>query len=136
VSPSSGVGPAQTFSFVFTDSQSSSNLAAAAVLFAAADGQNACLVVYDRNRGAIQLEWDNLLGGDSRPLSSPTPLENSQCVVGTAWVTIDAFSTTINLDITFKSPFTGLKNISMYGADGDGSSNTGWAQMGTWTPNQ
>ena len=43
-------------------------------------------------------------------------------------------STAIALDITFKSPFTGSKNIYMYGADGDGSINTGWVQKGTWTP--
>ena len=33
----------------------------------------------------------------------------------------------------FKSAFTGLKNIYMYGADGDGSINTGWVQKGTYT---
>jgi hypothetical protein len=70
----------------------------------------------------------------SRPLSSPTPLENSQCVISTTWVTVDAFSTTINLEITFKTTFDGLKNLYLYGAEKDGSNNTGWIQKGTWMP--
>jgi hypothetical protein len=26
-----------------------------------------------------------------------------------------------------------MKSVYMYGADGDGSLNTGWVQKGTWT---
>jgi hypothetical protein len=99
------------------------------------DVQNSCYVVYDRDLGTVQLEWDNGMGADLKSVSSSTPLQNSQCAIGAAWVTATAFSTAITLDITFKGPFTGTNNIYMYGADGDGSINTGWVQKGTWTPN-
>ena len=135
VSPSSGSGLIQTFTFVFSDSQSSANLSAAAILFGSAlVAENSCFVVYDRNRGSIQLEWDNVMGAQIKPVSSSDTLQNSQCSIGATSVTTTAFSTTVTLDITFKSAFAGPKNIYMYGADGDGSINTGWVQKGTWTP--
>ena len=131
MSPSNGTGSTQTFTFVFSDSQSSANLAAAAMLFAPAlVVQDSCYVVYDRNRGTIQLQWDDLRGNENQPVGSSKTLQNSQCVIGATSVTATALSTTITLDITFKSAFTGLKNIYMYGADGDGSINTGWVQNG------
>ncbi|MBZ5678393.1 MAG: hypothetical protein LAP61_29510 [Acidobacteriia bacterium] len=134
VSPSAGSGFVQTFTFVFSDSQSATNLSAAAVLFAPSLSYlNSCFVIYDRNRGTIQLEWDSVLGAASKPVSSTTTLQNSQCSIGATSVTASALSTTLTLDVTFKSAFTGLKNIYMYGADGDGSINTGWVQKGTYT---
>ena len=135
VSPSGSGGATETFTFVFSDSQSSANLAAAAILFAPSlVPQNSCFVVYDRNRGTIQLEWDSVMGDESKPAGSSITLQNSQCAIGATSVTSTALSTTITLDITFTSTFTGLKNIYIYGADGDGSINTGWVQKGTWIP--
>ena len=136
VTPDGGDHVSQTFGFVFSDSQSATNLEVAAMLFAPApDVQNSCYVVYDRTLGTIQLEWDNVMGADVKPVNSPLPLQNSQCAIGTASVTTTEHSTIVALDIIFKSAFKGLKNIYMYGADGDGSINTGWVQKGTWTLN-
>ena len=73
------------------------------------------------------------MGNEIKPVDSSIPLQNSQCAIGATSVTTTALSTTITLDITFKSVFTGLKNIFMYAADGDGSINTGWVQKGTYT---
>ena len=135
MSPSGSGGATQIFTFVFSDSQSAANLAAAGMLFASAlVPQNSCFIVYDRNRETIQLEWDNVMGDDIKPIGSSATLQNSQCMIGTASVTTTAFSTAIKLDITFKTGFNGLKDIYMYGADGDGSINTGWVEKGTWTP--
>jgi hypothetical protein len=135
VSPSSGAGFLQTFTFVFSDSQSSANLSAAAILFGTAlVAEDSCFVVYDRNRGSIQLEWDNVMGAQIKPVSSSDTLQNSQCSIGATSVTTTAFSTSVTLDITFETAFNGPKNIYMYGADGDGSINTGWVQKGTWSP--
>jgi hypothetical protein len=136
VSPSSGGGPRQTFTFAFSDRQSATNLSAAVMVFAPAlVAENSCFVVYDRDRGIIELEWDDLTDNETKLVNSSALLENSQCVIGATSVTATALSITITLDITFKNAFTGLKNIYMYGADGDGSLNTGWVQKGTWTPN-
>jgi hypothetical protein len=136
VSPDGGTGSTQTFTFVFSDSQDAANLGVAAMVFAPLpDVQNSCYVVYDRNLGTVQLEWDNVMGADVKPVGSPAPLQNSQCAIGDTSVTATALSTYITLDITFTSAFAGPKNVYMYGADGDGSINTGWVQKGTWTPN-
>lgn len=134
VSPNAGNRVSQTFAFVFSDSQSATNLVAAAILFASSlDVQNACYIVYNRSLGTIQLQRDSAIGADSKPVNSPIALQNSQCAIGTASVTTTEQSTIIGLDIIFKSGFTGVKNVYMYGADGDGSINTGWVQKGTWT---
>lgn len=135
VTPSGGAGPHQTFSFVFSDSQSSANLSGAAMLFSSTlTGPNSCFLVYDRNRGTIQLEWDNMSGATAKLINSLAQLENSQCQIGATSVTTTALSTTITVDIIFKTAFSSLKNIYLYGADTDGTINTGWVQRGTWTP--
>ena len=134
VTPSGGAGPVQTFSFVFSDGQSAANLSAAAILFAPSlTYPNSCFLIYDRNRGTIQLEWDNMTGADAKPIDSTLTLENSQCRIGTTALNTSGLSNTITVNITFKSAFPGLKNIYLYGADTDGTINTGWVQKGTWT---
>ena len=65
---------------------------------------------------------------------SPQLLENRQCIIGATTVSISELSTIIKVDVTFKKAFSGLKNIYMYGADTDGTINTGWVERGTWTP--
>ncbi len=133
--PNGGVGASQTFSFTFSDSQSGANLSAAAFLIAPSLAYpNSCLVVYDRTQGTVQLEWDNVAGADEKPVSSTTVLQNSQCAIGAVSVTTTGPVNTISIGITFNSAFSGLQNIYMYGADTDGTINTGWVNMGTWKP--
>jgi hypothetical protein len=135
VAPRGGSGAVQTFTFVFSDSQNAANLSAAAMLFAPTLAySNSCFVIYDRNQGTIQLEWDNVTGADKMPVGSSMTLQNSQCTVGASTVTTSGLSKIITLSISFKSAFSGLKNIYLYGADSDGTINTGWVQLGTWTP--
>ena len=134
VSPSAGSGASQSFSFVFSDSQNAANLSTAAVLFAPSlSYPNSCFVIYDRNRGTIQLEWDNVAGADVKLVGSPILLQNSQCSIGATSIATSGLSNTLTLDITFKAPFAGAKNIYLYGADTDGTINTGWVQKGTWS---
>jgi hypothetical protein len=135
VSPASGGGPAQTFTFVFSDSQNPANLSAAAMLFTSSLAYpSSCFVIYDRNRGTVQLEWDSVAGADQKPVGSSIFLQNSQYIIGATTVTTSGLSNIITLDVTFKGAFSGLKNIYLYGADSDGTINTGWVQRGTWTP--
>jgi hypothetical protein len=125
VSPSASAGTTQIFTFVFSDSQSAANLSAAAILFAPSLSYlDSCFVIYDRTQSTIQLEWDNLAGADSKPVSSSNSLQNSQCLIGATTVTSSALSNTITMAITFKDTFSGLKNIYMYGADTSGTINT------------
>jgi hypothetical protein len=134
VTPSGGSGPSQTFSFVFSDSESAANLSAAAILIAPSlTYPNSCFLIYDRNRATIQLEWDNMTGATAKPINSSSPLGNSQCAIGTTSITTSGLTTTITVDVTFKAGFAGVKNMYMYAADTDGTINTGWVQKGTWT---
>ena len=136
VSPTGGSRAIGTFTFIFSDTQDAANLTVAGMLFSARlDFQNSCYVVYNRSQGTLQLEWDDLMGADSKPVGSSLPLQNSQCAIGATSLSSVGRSTAITMDITFTGAFAGPKNIYMYGADGDGSTNTGWIQKGTWTPN-
>ena len=135
VSPSGSGGAVQDFTFVFSDSQNAANLSAAAMLFAPSLAYpNSCFVIYDRNRGTIQLEWDDVTGADLMPVGSSMTLQNSQCMIGASTVTTSGLSNIITLHISFKSAFSGLQNVYLYGADSDGTINTGWVKLGTWTP--
>ncbi len=134
--PAAGSGASQIFTFVFADSQSAANLSSAAVLFATSVAYpNACLVIYEKSQGSIQLQWDSAAGANAKLVSSPTILKNSQCSVGATTVVSSGLTTTITIAITFQSAFAGLKNIYMYAADAGGTPNTGWVQAGAYTVN-
>ena len=131
VSPNGSTGVSQTFTFVFSDTQSALNLTGMAMMFSASgSAQGACYIVYDANQGRVSLLWDSALGSDSKPLASPILLQNSQCVVGVASSGATGLSNIVTLAVTFKPSFSGLKNIYMYAAEAN--SNTGWVIKGTY----
>ncbi len=132
VSPNGGSGASQTFTFVFSDNQSASNLVGMAMLFntTSATVTNACDLVYDRNAGTIALMWDNAGGSDQKTLASPSILQNSQCRVGAVTAAASGLSQIITVALSFKGPFSGTKNIYMYGSNG--GLNTGWVLRGAY----
>ncbi len=136
VTPNTGSGASQNFSFVFADSLNATNLTGAVMLFDSSllSDTNSCMVIFDRTEGTLQLAWDSLLGSDSKPVGSPTVLQNSQCAIGASTVVTSGLTTTISIVVTFNRDFTGLKNIYLYGVDNGGAETTGWVQEGTWTP--
>jgi len=131
-SPNASSGASQTFTFVFSDNQSASNLVGMGMLFntTSATFTNACYVVYDRNAGTIALVWDNAAGSDQKVLGSPALLQNSQCQVGAVAAAASGLSQIITVALSFKGPFNGTKNIYMYGADA--GLNTGWVVRGAY----
>ncbi len=132
VSPNASSGSSQTFTFVFSDNQSASNLIGMGMLFntTSATFTNACYVVYDRNAGTIALVWDSAAGSDQKALASPAVLQNSQCQVGAVTAAASGLSQIITVALSFKGPANGSKNIYMYGADA--GLNTGWVLRGTY----
>ena len=132
VSPNASSGASQTFTFVFSDTQSASNLIGLAMLFntTSASVTNACDIVYDRNAGTVALVWDNAGGSNTKLLSSSVVLKNSQCQIGAVSAAASGLSQIITVAITFKAAFSGTKNIYMYGSDA--GLNTEWVQMGTY----
>ena len=132
VSPNGSTGSSQTFTLVFSDTQTASNLTGMAMLFNSSEGfTNGCYIIVDRNQGTIALAWDSALGVNSRPISSNTPLSNSQCTVGAASIQVSGLSDILAVAVTFRGAFSGLKNIYMFGSE-SGIYTTGWVQMGTY----
>src|SRR6185312_4979244 len=131
-SPNASSGASQTFTFVFSDNQSASNLVGMGMLFSttSATFTNACYVVYDRNAGTIALVWDNAAGSDQKVLGSPVLLQNSQCQVGAVTTAASGLSQIITVALSFRGSFNGTKNIYMYGADA--GLNTGWVVRGAY----
>jgi hypothetical protein len=135
VSPNSGLGAAQTFTFVFSDTQNVSNVTGIGMLFSSSPTTftNACYLLYDGTKGVLGLYWDSMLGQNDRSISSQTILQNSQCAIGASTFTIAGLTMTISLNITFKGGFDGTTNIYMYASDYAYGVNTGWVQRGTFT---
>jgi len=132
VSPNGSSGGSQTFTFVFSDNQSATNLIGMAMLFntTSASVANACDIVYDRNAGTVALTWDNGAGSDPKPLASSVVLKNSQCQVGAVTAAASGLSQILTVSITFTAAFSGAKNIYMFGSNG--GLNTGWVLRGTY----
>jgi len=135
VSPSSGSGASQTFTFVFSDAQNVANMTGLGMLFSSSPATftNACDLFYDGTAGVLGLRWDSGQGQDYRATGAQTPLQNSQCSIGTSAYTISGLTMTIALNITFKGGFDGAANIYMYASDYSYGINTGWVQRGTFT---
>ena len=132
VNPSAGQGLGQSFIFAFSDSLNSQNLLSTEFQFSAAGSAvNSCDVVYNPVAGTLSLLADNALSQTSKALGSATILQNSQCQVGAASVSIVGLQLLETVSITFKGAFNGSKNIYMSASEA--SSSTGFVQRGTYT---
>jgi Beta-propeller repeat len=132
VSPNASMGSSQTFNFVFSDTQNPLNITGMGMVFnSSLTFSQACYIIVDRIEGTIALAYDSALGSSSKPFSSSAPLQNSQCTVGAATLTISGLSDILSIAITFNAAFSGLKNIYMFGSE-SGIYETGWVQMGTY----
>ena len=132
VSPNGSTGASQTFTFVFSDSQSAANLSSLAVLFATSVRfNNTCYVTVNPVAGTIGLASDNGLSTSTRLLGAANLLQNSQCVVGASTLGVSGRSDILAVNLTFKGTLGGVQNVFMDGASG--SANTGWVQRGTYT---
>ncbi len=135
VVPTSGMGPAQRFSFQVSDQGGSRYITDIAVLFApTVNTTSACFILYDSVANTLSVSYDNpALGTTELPLGSTGIAFNSQCALNTANSTV-VFGTTsvvLTLDLTFSSAFSGTKNVYIYG--NEASTNTGWVERGSWT---
>jgi hypothetical protein len=131
VSPNSGLGPGQVFTFVYSDTIYAQNLTAVSFLFNTSVAfTNACYVVYDRTLNTVALTSDNGLSSSSQALNSLSSLQNSQCVVSNTSAAQSGLSIIFSALVTFKGAFTGAKNI--YLNSSAGPLNSGWVQRGTY----
>ena len=134
VSPSSGSGTAQTFTFVFSDPNGAADMNWQFILFnQTTSGVSSCLPHYNGS-GVYLLSDTGASWLGPLALGSSATLENSQCAIGGAGssVALSGNELTLRLAMTFKSGFTGIKNIYMQTYDRSGL-DTGLQVHGTWT---
>ncbi len=131
VSPNTGLGSGQAFTFVYSDTVYAENLTTVAFLFnTSVTFSGACYVVYDRTVNTVSLISDDGLSSSSMALNSTSSLQNSQCVVANASSAQSGLSIIFSILVTFKGAFSGTKNTYMYAAAG--SLNSGWVLRGSY----
>jgi hypothetical protein len=133
--PSSGIGFTQTFALVYSSSGGFASLTNVQVNFSSPlSGANACYLAYVPAGNYISLVNDaGTAFGAGVTLGSSGTAQNSQCSVSAATSTHSGLGNnlTVNLAITFSSPFAGTKTIYMNASDSSGGTN--WLTEGTWT---
>ena len=137
VMPSTGSGNSQTFVLQYADSAGASSLQQVWVYFnatLASPSINACMLYYDASTGEINLLNDNATAWLPAAIGSASTLQNSQCSVNLATATMvpSGNSLTLNVTVSFKTAFSGAKNVYLHSVDVSGSK-TGWQQLGSWT---
>ena len=134
VTPASGGGMAQTFTFTYSNAAGASQVTwVEAVVGPALSGQNSCYVGYLPQTHQLVLASN---GGTWLPaaiLPGSGTLSNSQCDVnvGGSSVTVSGTTVTMSLALTFKAAFAGPKGVWMHAVAGEGDSY--WQSRGAWT---
>jgi hypothetical protein len=134
VTPASGSGATQTFSFVFSDPRGNTAINTAQIVFNnSLSAYGACFLYYQQAANLVYIAND---AGNSWT-TSVTPggsgiIQNSQCSLDAAASSVSRSGTTLtlNLALTFKAGFSGTKYIYMEVNDAAGDS--GWQQRGSW----
>jgi len=141
VSPASGTGSTNHFTFQGSDSVEQTNISSMNVLLttgAPGNTANACYLVYDRYGdpagGTIGLYNDAgtaLVG--KKYIGFSTLLQNSQCSVGYTLMTVTSgTSVQFLLELFFKTPaFDGPKTV--YLQTNEATGNSGMVSRGAWT---
>jgi hypothetical protein len=136
VTPSSGSGSSQTFSFVYSDPNGFADLPWVQVLINSPLSQaSSCVLHYNRLTNQVSLVNDaNTAWLGPLTLGAAGTLENGQCAVSGATSSASGSGTslTVNLALSFKPAFAGVKTIYMQTQDTAGWG-TGWQARGSWT---
>jgi hypothetical protein len=135
VTPSSGTGTTQNFTFIYSDPYGHADISWVNMLFQSQlTGQNACWVQYTPATNAIDLVGDSGSGSTSNTLGTVGTLSNSQCSVdtGLSSMSTSGNNLTVTAAVTFKPAFTGAKNIYM-SVFTNLNLSSGWQINGTWT---
>ena len=136
VTPASGGGASQSFTFVFSDPRGYAAISSVSVIFAGSlSATNACYLFYARAANNVYLANDAATAW----LSPVTPgqsgtVQNGQCSVNASASAVVGSGNilTLTLSLTFQQGFNGGKNVYMQITDGQDS---GWQQRGSWTVN-
>src|ERR1019366_5055119 len=136
VTPSSGSGATQTFSFVYSDTNGASDLGIVQVVVnASLSGYQGCYISVDPVHKTLLLLNDGATAWQG-PITLPTSgtLANSQCTLngGSFSIALSSNNATVNLALSFSSRFEASKTVYGY-AQAAGGLNSGWTALGNWT---
>jgi hypothetical protein len=136
VTPASGSGSSQTFTYSFSDPNGFADIVAAEMLIhATLSASNSCFMHYDRASNHLFLVNDSGVGSTGPvTLGVVGTLQNSQCIVnaGASSVTPSGNNLTVNVALTFKPAFSGVKTNFMTVSD-TLNQTPGWLAKGIWT---
>ena len=137
VTPASGSGAGQTFALQYSDTAGAAGLEQVWAYFnstLANPASDACLLYYNIATSQINLLGDNGTTWQAAKLGTAVTLQNSQCSVSAATATVvpSGDTLTLNLPMTFKPPYAGVKNVYLRAVDVSGTSGT-WQEFGGWT---
>ncbi len=135
VSPASGSGSSQAFTFTVSDSMNSANISGMSMLFtsgAPTGLANACYLTYNVAAGTISLYNNAGTASSSKPIGSSATLSNSQCAVGYTLGYPSGNSVIFEIDLVFSGTFTSPQNVYLDALEPSASS--GWVSVGAWTP--
>jgi len=135
VTPSSGGGMSQTFTFTYTDSKGyGAILSSMIIVNNTASVSNGCFIFFIPASNSLYLS-NNAGTAWQGPITmgQSTTLQNSQCTLSAAGSSASGSGNnlTLNAAITFQTAFAGSKGV--YVEVYDGTLDSGWAQMGSWT---
>jgi hypothetical protein len=136
VSPNSGAGVTQTFSYLVSDQKGATDLSQVWMEIASglAAAANSCYTLYDAAPNTLYLLND----ANTAWLGPVTPganavLQNSQCVLNASASSVSSSGNNLSVKValTFKPAFAGYKTVYVYA--NSTTVNTGWQTMGAWT---
>ena len=137
VSPASGSGLSQTFTFQFSHPGGYSMVAAAAIRIAGTDGQDCTLYYTFPSSTLLMLNDTSTVWMGPVATGSGNSLQNSRCAITVAGVSAVGSGTilTVTLPLNFRTAFAGARTISVQ-LTGTNALATGLQQLGTWTVQQ
>jgi len=136
VSPSSGTGLTQQFTWTASSPSGSTYLTDVYALFAPSiSGQNACYIRYNQPSNLLYLA-DNtgtVWQGGLVPQTAGTA-SNAQCSIdaNNSSISGSGAQLTVKVSVTFQSSYAGTQNNYLIAYDQAGL-NSAWQQVGTWT---
>ncbi len=134
--PASGGGGTQAFTITLSDGNGFNDIASAGFLWqSTVNTLNACYITYSRATNTLSLFRD----ADSAFLpitpGAATTVENANCSLSGTGLSVSGVGAqlTFVLPLTFKSGFTGTRNIYASVTDIGGLA-SGWQAIGAWNP--
>jgi hypothetical protein len=136
VTPNSGSGSSQTFSFVYADTRGYASVGSVlTIINSSLSVSGACYFLYYPGPNVFYLANDAVTAWlGPAALGTTGSLQNSQCTIdaGSSSASGSGTNLTVNLALSFKPSFGGAKNVYMDAVDGY-ILDAGWQQKGTWT---